>query len=389
MGQQIALTAIAAETKIKLSLLEELERDDVSLWPEGIYRRAHLRAYAQAIGLEPDVVVREFLELHPDSVQVLTADALVWPSSDSESVSAQSATLLRSAVTSAMRAIPSFLQRAHRNEPTIASVSAAGRDDTVKSERARQEPYLSARAGNDQPVAVEGKGDLSGHEPNLPASRRNCLAENEPIRLGTRVSADHNPPLESKVVRSKISLSAAAQLCTRLGQVLDMREVALVLEDVAKILDAVGLIVWSWDSRVTALTPWLAHGYSDAVLARFPTVHTDAENATAAAFRSGEASILNGGEGLTGAVVVPLMASSGCVGVLALEFQHGAEQHQSVRAFATIVAAQLVTLFGPVPLAEAVDAERHGTRDRVSADSACPARSCLGGYSRDRTGAIR
>ena len=99
---------------------------------------------------------------------------------------------------------------------------------------------------------------------------------------------------------------------------------------------------------------------SDAVLARFPTVHTDAENATAAAFRSGEASILNGGKGLTGAVVVPLMASSGCVGVLALEFQHGAEQHQSVRAFATIVAAQLVTLFGPVPLAEAVDAERHG-----------------------------
>ena len=159
-------------------------------------------------------------------------------------------------------------------------------------------------------------------------------------------------------MRAEISLSAAAQLCTRLGRVLDVREVALVLEDTARILGAVGLVVWSWDSRTNALRPWLAHGYSEAVLARFSTIPTHAENATAAAFRTAEASVLNGGESLTGAVVVPLMASSGCVGVLALEFRHGAEQHQSVHAFAAIVAAQLVTLFGAAPLAEAVGAER-------------------------------
>ena len=71
--QQIALTTIADQTKIKLSLLEALERDDVSRWPTGIFRRAFIRAYALAIGLEPDVVVRDFLEVYPDPVEVVAA----------------------------------------------------------------------------------------------------------------------------------------------------------------------------------------------------------------------------------------------------------------------------------------------------------------------------
>src|SRR5262249_29208597 len=67
--QQIALSTIAEQTKIKVSLLEELERDDVSHWPTGIFRPAFIRAYAPAIGLDPDVIVREFLERSPDQVE--------------------------------------------------------------------------------------------------------------------------------------------------------------------------------------------------------------------------------------------------------------------------------------------------------------------------------
>ena len=37
--QQLSLTVIAERTKIKASLLEALERDDVSKWPPGIFRR--------------------------------------------------------------------------------------------------------------------------------------------------------------------------------------------------------------------------------------------------------------------------------------------------------------------------------------------------------------
>src|SRR5688572_15382959 len=79
---QIALTSIANETKISLSLLEGLERDDLSHWPAGIFRRSFVRAYAQMIRLEPDAVVREFLELYPDPVEA-GADAM--PGTDRDS----------------------------------------------------------------------------------------------------------------------------------------------------------------------------------------------------------------------------------------------------------------------------------------------------------------
>src|SRR5688500_20352875 len=64
--QQITLAAIADQTKIKASLLDRLEYEDVSQWPKGIFRRAYIRAYAKAIGLGPDAVAREVLELYPD-----------------------------------------------------------------------------------------------------------------------------------------------------------------------------------------------------------------------------------------------------------------------------------------------------------------------------------
>ena len=43
--RQISLTTIAEQTKIKMSLLEGLERDDISQWPIGIFRRAFVRSY--------------------------------------------------------------------------------------------------------------------------------------------------------------------------------------------------------------------------------------------------------------------------------------------------------------------------------------------------------
>lgn len=68
--RQIALRSIAEGTKIGVSLLEGLERDDVSRWPSGIFRKSFVRAYAEAIGLDPDPVVREFVERYPDPLEV-------------------------------------------------------------------------------------------------------------------------------------------------------------------------------------------------------------------------------------------------------------------------------------------------------------------------------
>ena len=68
--RQIALKSIAESTKIGVPLLEGLERDDVSRWPSGIFRKSFVRSYAQAIGLEPEPIVREFVERYPDPLEV-------------------------------------------------------------------------------------------------------------------------------------------------------------------------------------------------------------------------------------------------------------------------------------------------------------------------------
>jgi cytoskeletal protein RodZ len=67
--RQIALKSIAESTKIGVPLLEGLERDDVSRWPSGIFRKSFIRSYAEAIGLDADAIVREFVELYPDPLE--------------------------------------------------------------------------------------------------------------------------------------------------------------------------------------------------------------------------------------------------------------------------------------------------------------------------------
>jgi transcriptional regulator with XRE-family HTH domain len=67
--RRIALSSIAANTKIGISLLEGLERGDVSRWPSGIFRRSFIRAYAEAIGLDPRETTAAFLELFPDPAE--------------------------------------------------------------------------------------------------------------------------------------------------------------------------------------------------------------------------------------------------------------------------------------------------------------------------------
>jgi transcriptional regulator with XRE-family HTH domain len=73
----ITLESIAANTKINIGLLRDLERDDVSRWPSGIFRRSFVRSYAEAIGLDGDDIVREFLEHYPDRQQLEAVAALV------------------------------------------------------------------------------------------------------------------------------------------------------------------------------------------------------------------------------------------------------------------------------------------------------------------------
>jgi len=307
--QQIALTDIADRTKISRSLLEGLERDDLSNWPAGIFRRAFIRGYAQAIGLEPGSIVREFLELYPDPAEVVVAPS---PPAEGESFSQRPPTRLSCLIGSAISSL---------------------RRSRVQVQEGVESVQDSVQTVQDSVQTVQ---------------------ENVPTVPGS-VQAD-SPPGETPTFWPEPDLSDVAHLCTELCRVLERREVTPLLKHVAEMLDAIGLIVWVWDPQRTALKPALAHGYSDEVLASLPRVRRDTDNATAASFRSAQTHIVNGKDLSSGAVVVPLMTPAGCTGVFAVELRHGGEQRESVRALATIFAAQLATFVGSAPLAEAVNA---------------------------------
>ncbi len=56
----VALAAIAQATKVPASLFAGLERGDCARWPTGVYSRAYIRAYAEAIGVDADEAVDDF-----------------------------------------------------------------------------------------------------------------------------------------------------------------------------------------------------------------------------------------------------------------------------------------------------------------------------------------
>jgi hypothetical protein len=72
-----------------------------------------------------------------------------------------------------------------------------------------------------------------------------------------------------------------------------------------------------------------------------PTLRRSADNAAAAAFRSGKLQVVLAQGSTSGAIVAPMLSSRGCVGVISAETRRGAETSESLQAMAAIVAAQL------------------------------------------------
>lgn len=279
----LSLREIAAQTKIKLSMLEGLERDDVSHWPPGIFRRAYLRAYAQAIQLDPDAIVREFFEVYPEPIEVEAAPP---------------PTGLRALVGSALG------------------------------------PFSRRRPA----VDLETAAPSEGFAVNIPPTPR-------PVALDP-------PPAPPQRSESDLDLLAAAHLCTQLGRVEKSSQLPPLLREAARILDARGLIVWVWDALAAELKPALVHGYSDQVIAHLAGVRRDADNVTAAAFRSAQTCVVDGSARTNGALVVPILTSAACAGVLAIELPSGSVHVPSAQAIATFLAAMLAQLIGGAPGAQ-------------------------------------
>jgi transcriptional regulator with XRE-family HTH domain len=310
--QDIALDTIAEETKIKRSLLEGLERDDVSHWPSGIFRRAFVRAYANAIGLNPDVVVSEFLEVYPDPADRVAVEPEIAPAADDGRVHPGPPTRLRYIVGSTLGSLSRYRRGSQPEHPP--AVARPPADATVQ-------------AASDLPAAAPPPVEpRQVEEPCEALAQRASVSEAEP----------------------EPDFLAVAHLCTEFGRVENTTEMRPLLPEAARILHATGLIVWIWDGLSAALRPALAHGYSNAVLAQLPAVERDANNATAAAFRSAQLCVVHGTDRSSGALAVPLLTPAGCAGVLAIELRRGRQETTSVRAVATIFAAVLAQLIGDV-----------------------------------------
>src|SRR4051812_33555540 len=176
----MSLPDIAEQTKIKASLLEGLERDDISQWPPSIFRRAYLRAYAAAIGYDADAAVREFVELHPDPVEPI----------DPPSPPARG---LRGLVASALGSL-----------------------------RKPAPPVGTKGAGEDFALALPVKEGRPAVALALAPPPRPAVAE---------------APVEPKASTAEApDLMAAARLCTELGRIDDSSQLKPLLRDAAKIL---------------------------------------------------------------------------------------------------------------------------------------------------------
>jgi hypothetical protein len=337
--QNVTLSAIAEKTKINPTLLEGLERDDVSRWPSGIFRRAYIRSYAQAIGLDPEVIVREFVDRHPDPNEETQC---VVPNVVAES-GARPPTrlgLLVSRVRSLCMPRPTAIGPVHTEEERSGLTEVVALPVNPQ-EVARGEVRNEMAEPRFEPAAVRVAARRRDAQPATPPRSRSggmtTAARGEPVTLERK-------------------LTSIARLCTVLSCCRNQHEVARVLEDAARILDAKGVILWASDPLRITLYPVLAHGYSEDVLARVPAVRRNSDNAIAAAFRAAQVRIVTGSGQGTGAFVTPLVTPSGCVGVLALEFARGGESRTSVRALAMILSAQLSTLIGEATFVHAVSA---------------------------------
>jgi hypothetical protein len=355
--QHVELAAIAEDTKINIALLEGLERDDLSRWPGGLFRRAYVRTYAQKIGLDPEQVLRDFLAAHPDPVQE----------------------------TCPVEAIAQNAQaRRPRTRIGLMIASLAARKSTQKNGTRRlatpsvAEPVVSAPF---TPVLEGPVPSAAPPEPEPPAPLLNIEETALPLefeadgqRIGPRLVMVPTPDSADMRRESRLEryVGMVARLCSRIACARDDHDVSVALDETVRTLEAQGAILWVWDAERDVLYPALAQGYSDELLMKLPEVDRRDDNAIAAAFRCGQRQVVRGTDGTTGAFVAPMMTPDGCAGVLALEFANCGEQHELCQALATMITAQLSTLFAVLP-----QTSPHATPHALEEDWEQPGRSLV------------
>jgi cytoskeletal protein RodZ len=77
--RRITLQSVAQQTKVSVSFLKALEAGECERWPGGIYSRGFVRAYASAVGLDPEETVTRFAECYPEFAPAPIPEAVEEP----------------------------------------------------------------------------------------------------------------------------------------------------------------------------------------------------------------------------------------------------------------------------------------------------------------------
>lgn len=240
---------------------------------------------------------------------------------------------------------------------------AAAHDATLRHHRRRQWLVLGAtgafslaallllirRPGNEaSPVAAASQTDApAAREPaaDFPVTYRTAATAARPADTVTAAAAVATPPAAPPA--PSIDLDGIASLCSELAKLVDGRALPGAMERAARLLQASGIILWIADPDGRELVPVVSHGYPAHLLTRLGTIDRDAENVTAAAFRTGLVQTLDSSASSPGAIAAPLPTPAGPIGVMAAEVLNHRERHQQTLSVAAIVAAQLATLMAP------------------------------------------
>lgn len=191
------------------------------------------------------------------------------------------------------------------------------------------------------------QADTASSGPIANAAARDAVAAADELLLR------RDDLVEPSRLTTAAALKSTAQICTDIGRVGDTEELKGLLSRAAEVLDASGLVLWLGTAAGAELRPVVAHGYSPQMVARIPPVPRAANNAAAAAFRSGTLQIVLSRPGSTvkGAIVAPVLSYDGCIGVLSAEVRDGGEASDTVQALAAIFASQLAGIVAATPAA--------------------------------------
>ena len=165
----------------------------------------------------------------------------------------------------------------------------------------------------------------------IPAAPRTTTAGAEASAAAARSPAAITP-----------DLSAVATLCGEIAKVETATQLSALLARAVTVLDANGIVVWM--SAGDTLHPVAAAGSPAIPLSRLTPIDRHEVHYAASAWTRGSIETTATSPGEPGVLAIPLFAGAVAKGVLAVELQSPAMESPTVRALATLIAAQLSTV---------------------------------------------